>query len=933
MIVKSRLYKLVATALSLSLLAALIPRPIWAQIAGIDPVKIVYADANMPQSGLVSSSFNDAQKNMLQDLENILPSELSQKLIGIQNLTSITPMETYKQIQPPGSPSILDNPLSVMRTQSAYIPSAAISNTLYVTLTVANNLPPANLPQIDSGATVTETLSVLAGFDFANDPNVIYNVLLTDEFLSPQTALISSSPQPGYQSGEYAWSLGDIPPMGSVTMTFQLTFTANVTGFTVLDVGANAWGTWQNRAVNASTAPITISPDGFGGWLTCTIDANCNDQYIIKKAAELGNDPIAIFSYVRSLGYESYKGSLRGARGTLWSAAGNSVDQANLLVAMLRASGIPAGYRHGMLDIPLAQQLVGSMFVIPQGTIGYLPSNAIISDPLNNPELIAEVQDHWWVQAYLADQGWVHLDPSFANATVDTFFVSVPDPEPLTEVPDALRHKVTIKLQTENYHPLNVASSGLQYSYPFNVTYRTAELIGNPVTFSHVINTNSQSGFVFAWVQHTYIPYLIVGDRNELVEGHAYQELISNFPFGTFLYTGAWLTFEIRDPDGNLQTYKREVFDRIGFEGRQVGGHVSLNLAGDFSAALNEFDSFTMVFDPNRIATDAIVRWETELIDAAAKLQPSFAEIEAVKDLPPENADVAQLRRLSNDMQQLVILQDRITAMQYVYTADMATENTAATLGVKAYHDTPRVIIASSTVANAAIRRSLDLRSDPVRTIVNPGQSLEHEFGFHSMRGVIATLIEDVILNGAGLTVFSAAAILEQATIDNIPLVYIDKNRLDELAQLSISVEAKARIIASINNGFLVVVPERMVVHHETLTIAWWRINPDSGEVIGVGEDGTHQAITETGFLYSTKITEAQILYAFMLGLFAVLVLYILYLIEVLNISIAIPAPGIPRPAPLPGIDWGEVWRRVKERMQELSGAVQRSVPFGYSAP
>ena len=68
-----------------------------------------------------------------------------------------------------------------------------------------------------------------------------------------------------------------------------------------------------------------------------------------------------------SLGYESYHGSLRGARGTLWSEAGNATDQASLLIALLRASGIPASYRQGTLDNTSAQRLILSMFSTPQG--------------------------------------------------------------------------------------------------------------------------------------------------------------------------------------------------------------------------------------------------------------------------------------------------------------------------------------------------------------------------------------------------------------------------------------------------------------------------------------------------------------------------------------------------------------------------------------
>ena len=122
-------------------------------------------------------------------------------------------------------------------------------------------------------------------------------------------------------------------------------------------------------------------------------------DYIIEKAAELGNDPIAIFDYVRSISYQSYTGSLRGARGTLWSEAGNGIDQASLLIALLRASGIPASYRNGILEDAQAQKLILSMFPKPQGSIGHLPPGTEIADPANDSRLLEEVRHHWWVQA------------------------------------------------------------------------------------------------------------------------------------------------------------------------------------------------------------------------------------------------------------------------------------------------------------------------------------------------------------------------------------------------------------------------------------------------------------------------------------------------------------------------------------------------------
>ena len=65
-------------------------------------------------------------------------------------------------------------------------------------------------------------------------------------------------------------------------------------------------------------------------------------------AKELGYSPARIFEYVANeIDYEPYYGSLKGALGTLKSGAGGGTDQASLLIALLRASNVPARYVRG----------------------------------------------------------------------------------------------------------------------------------------------------------------------------------------------------------------------------------------------------------------------------------------------------------------------------------------------------------------------------------------------------------------------------------------------------------------------------------------------------------------------------------------------------------------------------------------------------------
>ena len=204
------------------------------------------------------------------------------------------------------------------------------------------------------------------------------------------------------------------------------------------------------RAVNGSSPPATLRSDAVpADMLASTPDANTNDPYVQEKAAELDYDPNKIFDFLQSqIHYESYTGSVRGARGTLWSSAGNALDIASLGVALMRTSGIPAQYAQGNLSFSQAQQLILSMFPSSAQTAGYVPSGTQTADPAHNGQLLSETESHFWFQ-FDAGLGMKDADPLMAGATIGQSFAT--SSTNFTEVPDNLREKTEVKLNAEIY--------------------------------------------------------------------------------------------------------------------------------------------------------------------------------------------------------------------------------------------------------------------------------------------------------------------------------------------------------------------------------------------------------------------------------------------------------------------------------------------------
>lgn len=95
-------------------------------------------------------------------------------------------------------------------------------------------------------------------------------------------------------------------------------------------------------ATTTSTAPVASD-------LAANEDAQLTAA-IRAKAAELKNDPVAIFNWVYSkIEFVPSHGSIQGADYTLQSLRGNATDTSSLLIALLRAADIPARYRYGTI--------------------------------------------------------------------------------------------------------------------------------------------------------------------------------------------------------------------------------------------------------------------------------------------------------------------------------------------------------------------------------------------------------------------------------------------------------------------------------------------------------------------------------------------------------------------------------------------------------
>ncbi len=723
----------------------------------------------------------------------------------------------------PATPGASHPALVVGRTLSVYDVPAVQNHELTITYTVYN-----------------EQASQLTG------------VLLAST-LQPGVTFQSASQLPDRNGQELAWSLGTIDPFGRASVTLSVSLADPIP--TTLDTGAAAFASMDARVVSDTTAPATLRADAIPAeLLASTSDANTGDPFIQEKAAELDYDPQAIFEFVRDgIGYESYVGSLRGARGTLWSAAGNALDQASLLIALDRASGIPARYVSGTLADDRAQTLIVSMFGPRFRLEGSIPAGTELADPAHDSSLLAEARQHYWIQSD-SGNGFQDADPSFAGAQLGETFTTAGGS--FTEVPDALRHKVEVKLNAEitSSAAQLFGLSGQQLTTVLDHTFSVVDLVGRPLSIGHFVSTTVIPTPIFTSITHSYSPYLDVGDvpfddlsRDTLIRGTDYQEVLTNFPFGTQVLTGLFLNIELSGPDGPTESFDRTIIDRIGFAARQgrAGAHVSFDPSGP--RAINNQDIVTVNVLPSFFEPGAATR-----ASAAAR-----AYLARFNDLVAKNgANAAADPATESLARQAMIAVERDRLTSFAVLSDTLLKGLSSTTFTRAYFARPRITIVSSRVEQSAgtpggatVLMQMDLRRDDIRVLAAPGQPSKAPVALRVAWGLTENAAEQKILeppsgtNNPPLLGDNTAAIFARAKAAGIEIITIQPHEQAVLGTLRISNEARIRISEAMESGKVVALPRQAVDVNGRPRIAWYELDPNTGETIGVTEDGGHNGL------------------------------------------------------------------------------------------
>ena len=756
--------------------------------------------------------------------------------------------ETARAITAQNEPEAVANPLSISRAQSSYISN---SETI-ISYQVTNNLPTTLLPDVPPSATVTDTVDILAGFVLTDDVNTLRNVAVATTVVTGTISDVGSGTQSG---SDISWTIGDLPPGQTVVVSMTLQAPTTAADFVDLDSGADVTAEQYSTAINASARPANIIPDSVSAsFMAATEDADPTDEDMLWVSAEFQQDPLAAFAYVQSFDYDAYEGSLRGTRGTIWGAAGNSVDQSSALIAILRGAGIPARYRHGTLSTANAQTLLATMFDMNafEGVAGYVPSGTATSDPLNDADLLAIAQDHYWVEAYLPGSGWTNLDPSFPGATVgDSFEVSLAANDRVAELPATLRSQLTMTLRTERYSTFPIGGGNLQESRPLSLTVSMPEIAAKEIILGHYVDTENLGGLVFASTEHMYTPYFVIDDYSLYAEGEPYQDLLTTFPLATNFTIAQFLEFELTDLDGNVTVYERTVKDLLGADVRAGGGTLSLSPPGDNAALVSDLDQFATWIMPNSVGDWVEQRRNAQalsLIIRTAVLVEQALDLSDIENPSPEEEGL--LRAVIFEAQEASSSLLANGGISFAVDADRAMREREEALLVSQYFASPRIFSLSSSFNPLTEEdfMTVDLRKTDAETVAYPGQAVSAETTANWTKGLTESRLEgeaiDRIAN-APTPALTTYRLFEAMSQQDIEPILLDADDIALLNSFDLGAAQYFYAAQSLLDGKQILIPSSPVMWEGEERLDFWEFDPATGETIGVGEEGLHQAAVQ----------------------------------------------------------------------------------------
>jgi len=605
---------------------------------------------------------------------------------------------------------------------------------------------------------------------------------------------------------------------------------------------------------------------------------------VADLAASLDYDVEAIATFVRTeIQYEAYPGILRGARGTLWSRAGNAADQAILLGALLDAAQVPYRFAYGQLDAAQAERLAanlvrtsdeasrawidagasaaatatgqdglpatpaadaqamldrftaqgeaaidlaaGSITASRAAIAGALAGTEVELPPLPDPVLPdLDVSSHLWIQ--VADgPDWIDILPALpedAAPPVAAGTTDIPQPE--------WQHQLRIVIAADEYFGGAVSRREV-----VSLAAASQDLVGTPVALSMAsadeLTDLGASITQLVSGQKTIYPSIFAGGTtvdatSPLV--FATDAANASDPFGEVAggitdgeTVAIWLVVEIASPGGAPITVERALLDRMTPEDR-ASGTFAPEAIGPVSIVPTGIGDDT----PDQLNTLTVIHVDVARIPPWGEFARYFQDevFGALGLLGPT---------LSGFRDALGIREESgIGSWSYPSAPNLT-----------AFH----VSVPQSGSEPEPARISVDLLHRARTALPLAGASATSDVHPLVLSGVLDAVAEQLLLapetrgelpDGATFTAGpSVAGIVAAADAAGVEVVAVSSPA--DLAAIDVDAVGASRLTTALDAGKIVICPVQPVEIDGAPALGWWIVDPASGHTTDLLQDGT----------------------------------------------------------------------------------------------
>ncbi|MCK5273289.1 MAG: hypothetical protein KAR37_01470, partial [Alphaproteobacteria bacterium] len=475
-------------------------------------------------------------------------------------------------------------------------------------------------------------------------------------------------------------------------------------------------------------------------------------------------------------------------------------------------------------------------------------------DPGADTALRALAADHVWLEVDQGDGAWLPLDPSFPRAKPGEAYAKPVDRQ--DDLPGELYQRIVLTLHEETaggekrelgrleatsaelgLQPLSLLVLGVQQLRAPEEEKKkgggAGGLFGGAISSSKKKEDGSaEAPKVAEAVGMAYRRTLLHGD--ETVE-LAPSLFLNDEPDSAI--RREWLEIAIHAPGREPRVVVRDLYV---VDAPAVDG-----------AAPAPYRRYSLTLVPGPIDVAAVRDYAGRLA-GGIDLDAARARIDAISGGEDSKA-ASEAVAVDGEIGPLA---GHLAGLAFAAESDALGRRIAHNNGVAFAQAIPRVIVTSVEGGNeGGYRVALDLRLDEVEAWPYPGYATRAAEHFQSARGIQNTMLEGHFLErilGVRQTANTADLIAGVEGGQGAMLVFGagQEGRLDTIEGLS--PYARRLIEQSLGEGREVIIPPKPVQLAGRARLGWWDRDPATGRVIGVMDDGLHQATAS----YSINTTE-----------------------------------------------------------------------------